>query len=213
MIAGNLFSNATIETDPYPHIIWDKLLDDDVYNELQSTMPEDVEFNYAVDILQNGNALWKEYVEYFNSIDFHKQVLDVFGLDISNSVGLRKRDKADYVTESFIAIRQPSADWCLLPHVDSKWAITSMVHYFKSNSDTDESGEFVILKPKKDINYIKKGKRINFADPNCFDVVKTVPYGKNNAICTLAGPTSWHAIRPRTANIRRTVNISYEVYN
>lgn len=214
MIASNLFSNAKIEFDPYPHIIWDNLLDFDTFNELEKSMPKDLEFNHAVNILKSENTLWKSYVEYFTGIDFHKQILEIFGLEIGKTVGLRKRDIADYVTESFIAIRQPTNnDWCLYPHIDSKWAVTSMVHYFKSDDDTDDTGDFVILKPIKPITYVKEGPRIKFADPECFEIVKRIPYGRNNAICMLSGTNTWHGILPRKQNTRRTVNISYEEYN
>jgi len=48
-----MFSNIRIETDPYPYIVWDKLLPDDEYTTLSSTMPEHIECNYAVNIMQN----------------------------------------------------------------------------------------------------------------------------------------------------------------
>jgi hypothetical protein len=214
MKVSNLFSNATIKTDPFPYIVWDKLLDDDVFEELCATMPEHDPFNYASKIIVNESKLWKEYAEYFTSVEFHKQILDVFGIPIHNNVGLRKRDSTDYVTESFIAIRQPSGDdWCLYPHIDSQWAITSMVHYFKKADDSDNTGDFVLLNPIKDVKYIEDDKRIKYADPECFEIVETIPYGRNNAVCTLTGPTAWHGILPREKNIRRTVNISYERFN
>jgi|TARA_B110000908_G_scaffold157892_1_gene198429 hypothetical protein len=214
MKVSNLFSNARIEKEPFPYIVWDKLLDDDIFEELCTTMPEHDAFNYASKIIKNESKLWKEYTEYFTSVEFHKQILDVFDIQISDSVGLRKRDNKEFVTESFIAIREPSADkWCLQPHIDSKWAITSMVHYFKKSNDDDASGDFVILKPNKEITYTQLDKRIKYADPDCFDIVETIPYSSNNAICTLTGPNVWHGILPRKTNIRRTVNISYEKYN
>ena len=214
MKVSNLFSNARIEKEPFPYIVWDKLLDDDIFEELCSTMPEHDPFNYASKIIKNESKLWKEYAEYFTSVEFHKQILNVFDIQIDNSVGLRKQDNTKFVTESFIAIREPSIDdWCLRPHIDSKWAITSMVHYFKKPNDDDASGDFVILKPNKEITYTRSEKRISYADPNCFDVVETIPYGRNNAVCTLTGPNVWHGILPRKKNIRRTVNISYEKYN
>lgn len=210
MIAGNLFSNATINQSPFPHIIWEKLLDDKIYEKLQADMPTNLSYKYAVDILHTGSNIWKEYVRYFTGKKFHKQILNAFGISMNKSVGLRKRDKTKYVTESFITIRQPKSDWCLYPHIDSPWAVTSMIHYFKRDNDTDNSGDFVILKPKKKIEYIEQGARIRFADPDCFDIVKTIPYSKNTAICVLVGPSSWHGILPRVSNERRTVNISYE---
>ncbi len=214
MKVSNLFSNATIKTDPFPYIVWNKLLDDDVFDELCSTMPEHDPFNYASKIIQNESNLWKEYAEYFTSVEFHKQILDVFGIPIHKDVGLRKRDQTDYVTESFIAIRQPSGNnWCLYPHVDSKWAITSMVHYFKKANDVDDSGGFVLLRPIKDIKYIENDSRISYADPECFEIVEKIPYGRNNAVCTLTNSAAWHGILPREKNIRRTVNISYERFN
>ena len=214
MKVSNLFSNARIETDPFPYIVWDKLLDDVLFDELCATMPEHDPFNYASKIIENESPQWKEYAEYFTSVEFHKQLLDIFNVQISESVGLRKRDRAEYVTESFIAIREPNADkWCLHPHVDSKWAITSMVHYFKKHDDDDYSGDLVILKPRKEITYTRIDNRIKYADPDCFDIIETIPYGSNNAVCILTGPNAWHGILPRKHNIRRTVNISYEGYN
>jgi hypothetical protein len=207
-----MFSNIRIETDPYPYIVWDKLLSDDEYTVLSSTMPEHIEWNYAVNIMQHENEAWKLYTNKMTSIDFHAQLLELFGLKIDNSVGLRKRDIAQFVTESFVAIRKPTGPtvWCLNPHCDSKYAVTSMVHYFKADDDTDNSGDFVILRPIAPIKYITSDSRITYADPDCFEIVETIPYGKNNAVCTLATPDSWHAILPRNNNIRRTVNISYE---
>lgn len=214
MKVSNLFSNATIKTEPFPYIIWDKLLDDDVFEELCATMPEHDPFNYASKILENESPLWKEYAQYFTSMEFHKKILEIFGIEICSNVGLRKRDKTEFVTESFIAIREPSyKDWCLYPHIDSKWAITSMIHYFKKIDDDDNSGDFVLLKPIKKINYIKKDNRISYADPDCFEVIDRIPYGRNNAVCILTSPNAWHGILPREKNLRRTVNISYERFN
>jgi hypothetical protein len=214
MKVSNLFSNARIETSPFPYIVWDKLLDDDIFDELCSTMPEHDPFNYASKILENESKLWKEYAKYFTGIEFHKQILNIFGIEIHNKVGLRKKDKTDFVTESFIAIRQPTGDkWCLHPHIDSKWSITSMIHYFKKKDDTDDSGDFVLLKLIKDVKYIETNPRIRYADPDCFEIIERIPYGRNNAVCILTNPIGWHGILPRKENIRRTVNISYESFN
>jgi hypothetical protein len=214
MKVSNLFSNAIIKTDPFPYIVWDKLLDDDIFEELCSTMPEHDPFNYASKIITNESKIWKEYAEYFTSTEFHKQILDAFGISIHESVGLRKRDQTEFVTESFIAIRKATGkEWCLYPHIDSKWSITSMIHYFKKIDDTDDSGDFVLLKPIKEIKYIKNNSRINYADPNCFEIIERIPYGRNNAVCILTNNLGWHGILPREKNIRRTVNISYERFN
>ena len=214
MKVSNLFLNARIETKPFPYIVWEKLLDDDIFEELCNTMPEHDPFNYASKIIKNESQIWKEYANYFTSTEFHKQILEVFGIEIDKDIGLRKQDNTEYVTESFIAIRQPTYNnWCLYPHVDSKWAITSMVHYFKKKDDLDNSGDFVLLNPIKEIRYIENDSRITYADPDCFEIIERIPYGRNNAICTLTTPNSWHGILPRKKNVRRTVNISYERFN
>ena len=82
MKVSNLFLNATIKTDPFPYIVWDKFLDDDIFEELCNTMPEHDPFNYAFKIIQKESKLYAEYVEYVTGIEFHKQILDVFGIPI-----------------------------------------------------------------------------------------------------------------------------------
>ena len=154
-----------------------------------------------------------------NSHAFHSSLLRRLEspLEISESeVGLRKRDfDTKYVSESYVAIRAPSSgEWLLPPHIDSHFALTSMVHFFRAEDDDDDSGSLLILRENgKARESIDLGSLIDYFKPDSFDVAREIPYLGNSAICFLRTPSAWHAIGPRLRNQRRSLNISLELQN
>lgn len=205
---------------PYVYQYFDKLLSDSTFDKLSKEVPRDIEFYHASKALTEKDGLFFEYIKALNSIEFHQAILDKFSENIKltdENTGVRKIcSQSDYVTESYVCNRRASGDeWLLLPHCDSEFAITSMIHYWKERKDPDNSGSLYILSPRndRDIEFVDDDSIINYARPCAFNIAREVEFSSNSAVCILSKKGTWHGIGPRFKNNRTTVNISLEYQN
>lgn len=224
--------NAQLVLEPFPCLVFDEFIDDESSRLLTATMPEHTPFYQAPQVLANESPLWREYIASINNPIFQVHLMNRLGSKIKpqiHEVGLRGRDtESKYVTASYMAIRDPAPqnriegfppgggwdDWLLYPHVDSHFAITSMVHFFRREDDEDDSGPLLILKKKcESPRLIDTPSIIPYANPEDFEIIHTFPYRRNFAAAMLCGPEQWHAIGPRYKNVRRSVNMSIEWSN
>lgn len=204
---------------PFVHLVFDQVVEQKTFWELNRELPEDIPFLHAIHILSRGSSLWRTYVQALNSATFHRAILQKLGVELDffdSDIGLRKRDFfSKYVSESYIAIRQPNSEgWLLPPHVDSHFAMTSMVQFFRDEGDKDDSGPLLLLqKNGQKIEDLEGDSIIEYFDPGGFEVIREIPYVSNRGACFLSSESAWHGIGPRLMNRRRSLNISLELQN
>ena len=90
------FHKSNFYTDPFPHIIIDNALPDNIYNELEKSTPNDLisksdfqlnnfRTNIFPDQLENNlkYKIWFDFLAYHNSIDFYEEFIAIFKNEIN----------------------------------------------------------------------------------------------------------------------------------
>ena len=93
MTISVLQKTPTLATDPYPHVIIEDALPEDVYDRLEKAWPE--QQLLKTEPFDNGicyrlksdqmlkpdvvSTLWKEFAEYHTSAQFYKEMKEIFG--------------------------------------------------------------------------------------------------------------------------------------
>ena len=218
--------------DPYPHFVIDNALPQHIYEQLEAEWPEQQLLNTepfdagvcyrlkADEMLKPGKVpvVWKEFTEYHTSIDFYKEVKDIFHEYIKHdnpSLGPRGWvDKSAHIwTDCQTVMHKPVMTTTRTPHIDNPREIYAGLLYMPFKEDTSTGGEFQIynsVNHVKDVD-IKQGRQI--FEHNLGAVVKTVPYKANTFVMFLNNSAkSIHGVTPRIgANmLRRSVNIIAE---
>jgi hypothetical protein len=108
------FTSKCLQRDPFPHLIIQHCLVEEIFLELENTYPSDTEIielnrwrvpepseNQRVDISakdfkKNGErftSLWREFIDYHTSSEFFAEVMNLFGDDLEKYHG----EKADFL--------------------------------------------------------------------------------------------------------------------
>lgn len=218
----NILNNLKPENvfmDPFPHLIIENALPENVYSQLESSFPGP-EFceelcvrKKARSILNDPsvNSLWVDFVDYHTSDEFFHQALDVLNFEVPpGSVGVRNLEGGDYVTDVSSVTHKPINTTTRTPHLDNPVEIYAGLLYMKHSNDVSSGGGFVI----HSLEYVKslfgKSYEVTVQNP-----VKYIPYKANNFVMFLNTRNSIHSVEPRDNPImvRRSVNIIGEYNN
>ena len=217
---------------PYPHIVIEDALPNDLFDELAETFPEDkiLPEKYAegarID-LHSRHALkclageWLEFVRYHTSQAFWLEVLDLFGASINECYpslegtygNLRewscapRGGAATLQMECQPGVNTPQSTEKRVrgPHLDNPIELYGGLLYMGSG----EGGNLLVQRYIKDPEFHGK---LELRD-DCVETVSTVPYEPNMFVMFLNTPHAIHAVTPRppTKECRRLVNITGEI--
>ena len=90
------FHESNFYTDPFPHVIIDNALPENIYTELEKSIPNDLisqsdiqlnnfRTNIFPDQLKNDlkHKIWYDFLAYHNSIDFYEEFISIFKHEIN----------------------------------------------------------------------------------------------------------------------------------
>jgi hypothetical protein len=218
---------------PFPHIIIENALDEDLYCQLEKEYPFETKIEgnsglgsnirhqiSAVDGLREDSRLsnlWKEFVDYHTSYSFYKEVYDLFSADISEkypfilreaSTGVLYRDSADIFMDCQPGVNTPVTDKSSvkISHIDNPTQIYASLLYFRDDKDDSSGGDLELYKYASD-KYRFHGPRL--IKQKYVEATSIVPYKKNTFVIFLNSINSIHGVTPRglTKYQRRLVNI------
>lgn len=232
MTVSILHKKPKVMIDPYPHLVIENALPQDLYNTLEkewptdqllSTTPFDNGICYrlkADEILKPGkvSSAWKEFTEYHTSIDFFNEVKEIFKNYIQQDnpiVGPRgwAEKTAQIWTDCQTVMHKPVPITTRTPHIDNPREIYAGLLYMPYHRDTSTGGEFQIHKSIGEVLDVdmKGGRKI--LNDNLGEVVKTIPYKANTFVMFLNNSANAiHGVSPRIGATlhRRSVNIIAE---
>ena len=218
--------------EPYPHFVIEDALPQRIYDQLEkewpeaqllSTEPFDQGICYrlkADEMLKPGKVsnLWKEFTEYHTSIEFYKDMVQVFGefVPAVENLSLSPRgwdtgnDKIG--TDCQTVMHKPIDFSSRTAHIDNPREIYAALLYMPYKNDKSTGGEFQIHETHADILEVNKngGREVN---EKAGEVVKTVPYRPNTLVVFCNNSTRCvHSVSSRKDAVlhRRSVNIIAE---
>ena len=230
-----LQKGGVVVADPYPHIIIEDALPDNVYNELERTWPTDtvlatepfdggICYRYKADkVLQEAfkPEIWRDFCEYHTSAEYVNQCFRLF------EPWLQPQLQREFTTEEVKARgwTQPQHNIhtdCQLvmhkpitektsrtPHLDNPVEIYAGLLYMKHPNDTGTGGDFQIHHSQGTVTEVNKtlGRQVN--NSNDGGIAFTVPYKRNTFAMFLNQQNAIHSVslRQNPTEYRRSVNI------
>ena len=165
-----------IEAWPFPHIVIEDALPDEIYRELKQTRPlvPGEGFNKRFDISASESLemdlpdIWREFISYHCSKDFYEEVNSLFNLNLEGKVGVRCRDRCKIEMDCQISINTPGEGRVCIAHRDNPISRWSGLFYM----GTDDAGLEIYDCPKPE--WFGK-RRVSNPGP----AVKTIPFKDN----------------------------------
>ena len=200
-----------VDHDPWPHIIIENALPENIHNELLNTLPNDrLDLQEAVD--KHGKLtwllhelhkekypvsnIWKEFIHYHTSVEFVNKVFNVFGKTYGEHMAMTNRDnpkqQSNYFTE-FSFVKHPPVNnvSSRTPHTDNKKEIYAGLLYLKDHNDRSIGGDFCIHKPGS----LRMQGKLEYTYPG--PIVKRCAYKSNNFVMFWNGRDTQHSVSPR----------------
>jgi len=205
-------------SDPWPHIIIENALPEEVHNELRDSVPTEQVMKQRVrdhhgkrvykaqEIISDGYPLsniLKEFMEYHLSREFFDKVFDIFEPWSKNApirkeqIKLVDRRRADNVsancyTDFNFAFHPPENNVSnRTPHTDNEKEIYAGLLYLKHPEDKSTGGDFCIHKAGS----LKMNKMREYASPG--PIINSCPYKSNNFVMFWNGIDTQHSVSPR----------------
>jgi len=223
-------------SSPYPHIIIENALPQELYNELSKTFPNS-EIKKQLPVIQGhtyrylaNNVLykktipvsekWQRFFEDHTSQNFYDMVLDIFDSDIpytkqdiQQKVAVRgfAGKKYDMVTDTQFVVHQPTKGTTRTTHIDNPQELYAGLLYFKQDNDKSTGGDFEIYETG-DVKQVWKLKGREIPEEQHKSLVKTITYQPNTLVMFLNTSKSVHGVTPRiNADVDRlSINIIAE---
>jgi hypothetical protein len=218
-----------VNAKPYPHVIIENALDENIFNELKSKLPEsyvagqpvgpDQSKRVKYHVLQEDDwpisNLWKEFFEFHTSKEFFDQVLDMwepFNVKYAvarDSIVIGKGKaygKANCYTDCQFVRHNvvPEGATTRTPHVDNKNEVYAGLLYFKHDNST--GGGFNIHKQPFESGWDSKQNN-ELYEPG--PIVDTCEYKDNNFVMFFNQKYAVHSVEPRAGvqSPRWSINI------
>ena len=218
--------------EPYPHFVIENALPQDLYEQLEqewpkeqllSTEPFDSGICYrlkADEMLKPGKVsnLWKEFTKYHTSIEFYKEMLEVFKDFVPHvddlTLSARGWDNGDdkIGTDCQAVMHNPIDFSSRTAHLDNPREIYAALLYMPYKDDHSTGGEFQIHQTHDNISEVNEtgGREVN---EKAGEIVKVVPYKANTLVVFCNNSTRCvHSVSARNNAVlhRRSVNIIAE---
>jgi hypothetical protein len=217
---------ASIERDPFPHVVIDHALDDDLYRELVATMPSDQELlrgrelesnmtyrTSAEWLLREGPPAWRAFAESHTSREFFAEVVELF------------RDELQKFANAQTSIRfvEPFADVALdcqlmwgspvkrlsrphPVHVDRECALFAGLLYFRRDDDDSRGGDLELYRWRGDARAYDEGRIVPDA---LVEKVKTIRYAANRLVLFPHSPDALHGVSLRSLTPHPRLHVNF----
>lgn len=234
MTTSVLHKQPKLLIDPYPHIVIENALPEDIYNQLEkewptqqllSTEPFDNGICYRLksDQMLKPNVVsdsWRKFAEYHTSAKFYDEVKNIFGdfmpniAEADKTISPRGWDKGgDKIGSDCQTVMHKPVDFSSrTPHIDNPREIYAGLLYMPHEDDTSTGGDFQLHRQASTITEVNKNGGRAVGD-KAGDIVKTVPYKRNTFVMFCNNSTNTiHSVSARKNAVRhrRSVNIIAE---
>ena len=234
MTTSVLHKQPKLLMDPYPHIVIEDALPEDIYNQLEkewptqqllSTEPFDNGICYRLksDQMLKPNVVsdsWRQFAEYHTSAKFYDEVKNIFGdfmpniVEADKTISPRGWDKGgDKIGSDCQTVMHKPVDFSSrTPHIDNPREIYAGLLYMPYEDDTSTGGDFQLHRQASTITEVNKNGGRAVGD-KAGDIVKTVPYKRNTFVMFCNNSTNTiHSVSARKNAVRhrRSVNIIAE---
>jgi hypothetical protein len=218
--------------EPYPHFVIEDALPYALYEQLEnewpkeqllSTEPFDSGICYrlkADEMLkpEKVSNIWKKFTQYHTSMEFYKEMMEVFGKLIPHVEDLTLSPRGwdtgnDKVgTDCQTVMHKPIDFSSRTAHIDNPREIYAALLYMPYKDDQSTGGEFQIHETDANITEVNKngGREVK---EKAGKIVRTVPYKSNTLVVFCNNSTRCvHSVSARKDAVlhRRSVNIIAE---
>jgi hypothetical protein len=204
-----VFEATPLELDPYPHIVVNGWLPDDVYARIVEAMPAPVFFAHDRDqhwTVPSGIAplysrqVWAFVANRIVGDILHKALNRKFNRVICEYVHSfvptlpAGMDLTLHPSDGRIMLRRPG--YTLMPHRDPKWGFVTGLVYLARPGDSEAHGT-QLYRISKDAE--APTSRVYYPDPGSCELVKDVPFRANSMLVFLNSIGAHGASIPRDA--------------
>jgi hypothetical protein len=215
-------TRADVIADPFPHVVVDDALEDELYRELMASFP-------PVDAIVNGRALennttyhlpirrllddqrvddrWRDFARLHTSRAFFREVTHVFGdaihalyprlqLDAMRTNMRGAEPFADVALDCQPAWGSPvtHASTSNACHVDREVALFAGLLYCRLPDDDGAGGDLELFRFIGDDRVYDANR---FVDASLVEPVKRIPYAANRLVFFIQSPESLHGVTTR----------------
>lgn len=209
----------SVDSDPWPHIIIENALPQDIHDQLLSTLPNERLDRQeprdhhgkltwqAMEIIEEKqpiSQIWSEFIEYHLSREFFDKVINAFEpwskkMPIKKE-NIRLHDRYDSANNSgtncytdFSFVKHPAQNNVSnrTPHTDNEKEIYAGLLYLKHAGDRSTGGDFCIHRPGN----LKMTKHRVYEQPG--PIVKSCRYSSNNFVMFWNGVDTQHSVSAR----------------
>ena len=234
MTISVLQKTPTLATDPYPHVIIEDALPEDVYDRLEKAWPEQqllktepfdngICYRLKSDQMLKPDVVsdaWREFAQYHTSAKFYNEVKCIFGdfMPIIDNLSEYISARGWYIggdkigTDCQTVMHKPVHFSSRTPHIDNPREIYAGLLYMPYADDESKGGDFQLHKQESVVTEVNKngGREVG---NKAGEIVKTVPYKRNTFVMFLNNSTNTiHSVSARSGatKYRRSVNIIAE---
>ncbi len=200
----NRLRSATVELDPFPHYVLERVFPDDYYSELLSYLPDSTVYENLYEVtdlkldhfrhrdqrdMNHGwtdrlpagqREFWGAFNQWFLSGDVARAVMESFGWESWPAVS---------VESQFIRHR---AGYFLGPHSDLHTKLVVLLLYLAPDDRAEHLGTS-LYRPKLEGFSCPNSTHYKFED---FIRVKTAPYKPNSLLAFVRSDISFHGLEP-----------------
>jgi hypothetical protein len=203
------FERTPLEMDPYPHIVIENWLPDDVYDRIIAAMPASIFFARDRDehwIVPSGIApLYSRQVWAFVANTIVGQLIhEALNRKFQDAICRYMRgfvpslprdiDLTLHPSDGRIMLRRPG--YYLAPHRDPKWGFVTGIIYLAREGDNEAHGT-QIYRVRDDVE--APTSRVYYPEPEKCELVKDVPYRGNTMLAFLNSEGAHGAAIPADA--------------
>ena len=219
--------------DPYPHVVIENALPEDIHNELRDSLPE--QYVTTAQLCEEGRCyrakvkhleadnypiapIWKEFFDYHTSKEYFDEVMNVFS-DYHHLMPVKPKDvnlfkrgiKSSngncYSDCQFVRhVAVPDGQTTRTPHLDNAREVYAGLLYFKHPQDQSQGGGFNVHEAPNTFDYNRKDDN---SVQNHGPIATAVPYQSNTFAMFLNKKGAIHSVEPRTnaTHPRWSINI------
>lgn len=214
-------TRSDVERDPFPHVVIDRALDEDLYRALAACMPDaatlvdgraienNTPYHFrAKRILETAAPLWRAFVERHTSQQFYDEVAALFQLRPAQTSIRGFASDAHAALDCQITYGSPvtHATRCHPVHVDRTVALYAGLLYFRLPDDDSRGGDLELYRFKSAIRAYDE-KRI--VDDALVERVKTIPYAANRLVFFPHSRDALHAVSARSVTPHPRLHVNF----
>lgn len=238
----SILQNAKhVYTTPYPHVVVENCLPDDLYDELEKTRPSDHDLvagrllgsNLRIDkharelVITRIADIWRQFIAYHLSKDFWIEIVQTFDLNgallriptapLDQMPVTMRRDppaKKAISMDVNVGVNTPvigAPSSVRGPHVDNPIELFAAMLYMPPKDAVDEGGDFVVYEKHKSVRFVGKAE-VHPDDCLTLSEHARVKYKRNTMVAFINSVDAIHGVTPRLSrDFRRLVNFCAEL--